>query len=491
VIHFGKKEPLRSKGTLQAHFNQNKVQVYTDLHASDGQFLDMNGSLPITYTLYPFQIALDPSKQTSVEVIGEGKLEDLFDFINLGTNQFTGLVSCHLFLSQTLHSPALQGTLSWQQGTFENYFTGVSLKGINAECEAEKDTIRLLHLTATDSDRGKVTADGKFLLRPKEHFPYAFTAEMDHLHALGFDMIDCDLSGPLYLSGNLQNMEIQGNLLVDEAKIQITERLPYEVPSIPFTYIHRPAYLNSQTAVSRPAMHFHIDLELTAEDKVYVEGRGLQAELQGHVHLHGTDSAISASGALTVVKGEYQFSGKVFKLTEGHILFNDKPSPSAYLNIIGTLSLSNVTVIATLHGPLMSPQLSFQSNPQKPTSEILSLILFNKDIAEISQAEAIQLASTLVSLSGGAGPDVLESIRKSIGIDRLNIASHKGGKEGSDEVAVEIGKYLTRGITITLSQSATSSRVVVEVELPHGFVFQAETQEEEEGKFSLKWMKSY
>ncbi len=113
--------------------------------------------------------------------------------------------------------------------------------------------------------------------------------------------------------------------------------------------------------------------------------------------------------------------------------------------------------------------------------------MFNKDIADISHPEAIQLASTLVSLSGGAGPDVLETIRKSIGIDRLNISS----KPGTDELAVQIGKYLTRGIMITLSQSATSSQVIVEVELPKGFVFQAETQEEQEGKFSLKWRRSY
>jgi len=149
--------------------------------------------------------------------------------------------------------------------------------------------------------------------------------------------------------------------------------------------------------------------------------------------------------------------------------------------------MPDITITAMLRGPLTAPQLTFQSNPQKPTSSILALILFNKDIADISHPEAIQLASTLVSLSGGAGPDVLETIRKSIGVDRLNISS----KPGTDELAVQIGKYLTRGIMITLSQSATSSQVIVEVELPKGFVFQAETQEEQEGKFSLKWRRSY
>lgn len=300
-------------------------------------------------------------------------------------------------------------------------------------------------------------------------------------------MIDCNLTGPLYLNGDIQNMLAQGNLLIDEAKIQINERLPYEIPSLPFTYVNPPSYLYSTTSRPKRGLIFRMDLELSAERKVFVEGRGLNAELEGNVHLHGMDTNISANGALKLIKGEYQFSGKVFKLTEGEIIFNDKPAPSAYLNLNGTLSMPDITITAMLRGPLASPQLTFQSNPQKSTSSILALILFNKDIAEISHAEAVQLASTLVSLSGGAAPNVLEAIRKSIGVDRLNISS----KPGTDELAVQIGKYLTRGIMITLSQSATGSQVVVEVELPKGFVFQAETQEEQEGKFSLKWRRSY
>jgi hypothetical protein len=487
VLHFGKKTPFRAKGSLQAHLNKKMLQVHTDLHATDEQFLDFSASLPIEYQLYPFRIDFDEEKNTSAELVAEGKLQDLFDFVNLGTNNFTGLLSCRLFLSRTLASPSLQGQLELQNGTYDNYFTGISLRNIDAQFEAQNDTIRLVQLNAGDDKKGEVSAQGKIMLKPKEHFPYTFNAELHNLHALGFDMIDCNLTGPLYLNGNIQNMLAQGNLLIDEAKIQITERLPYEVPTLPFTYINRPPYLYSRTTKAGRGFVFNIDLDVTAEGNVYVEGRGLNAELGGNVHLYGANINIAANGALKLIKGEYQFSGKVFKLTEGEIVFNDKPAPSAYLNLNGTLSMPGITITAMLRGPLTSPQLTFQSNPQKPTSSILALILFNKDIAEISHPEAVQLASALVSLSGGAGPDVLESIRKSIGVDRLNISS----KPGTDELAVQIGKYLTRGIMITLSQSATSSQVIVEVELPKGFVFQAETQEEEEGKFSLKWTKSY
>lgn len=486
ILHFGKKEPFQAKGSMQMHLNQGTMQVHTTLNATDAQFLDFSGTFPIIHETYPFHICFDERRNTSAELLAEGKLQDLFDFVNMGTNHFTGLLSCHLFLSQTLSNPSLKGNLELQKGTYENYFTGIELRDIDAQFEAESDQIRLLSLKASDDKSGEVTATGKILLQPEKKFPYAFEAEMKELHAVGFDMIDCDLTGPLYLTGNLNTMDAQGNFLVDAAKIQITERLPYEIPSMPVTYINTPVHLTPRTGPDSN-FEFKMDLELTSEGNVRVEGSGLNAELEGNVHLYGTNTNILANGTLKLIKGEYVFAGKIFKLTEGELIFSDKPTPSAYLHLNGTLNLPSATVTAMLRGPLTSPQLTFQSNPQKPTSAILALILFNKEISEISHPEAIQLASTLVSLSGGAGPDVLESIRKSIGIDRLNISS----KPGSDEVAVQIGKYLTRGIMITLSQSATSSQVIVEVELPKGFIFQAETQEEGEGKFSLKWRKTY
>lgn len=487
ILHFGKKDPLRARGSMQTHFDQGRAQIHTDLHATGAQFLDFNATLPFHYTLYPFSLSFDTEQNTSAELIAEGKVEDLFDFINLGSNGFTGLISTRLFLSQTLAHPSLQGKLEWLNGSFDNYFVGISLKEIDAQFEAENDTIELLQLTASDGKEGALSMQGHIDLKPQEHFPYAFEAELDQLKAVGFDMIDCDLTGPLYLTGDTHNMTAQGNLIVAEALIQVTERLPYETPSLPVTYINRPTYLSQGTQVMGSPFAFHIDLDLSADGNILAKGSGLNAELGGHVHVAGTNTNIAASGTLELITGEYQFSGKIFKLTEGEIIFNDKPTPSAYLNLNGTLSMPDATITAMLRGPLTSPQLSFQSNPHMPTSSILALILFNKDISDISHPEAVQLATTLMSLSGGAGPDMMDTIRKTIGIDRLNIAPHPG----SDEIALQIGKYLTRGVMITLSQSPTSSQVIVEVELPKGFVFQAETQEQQEGKFSLKWTKSY
>ncbi|MEN9343429.1 MAG: hypothetical protein RLZZ453_216 [Chlamydiota bacterium] len=479
--------PLCSKGSFQVHLEKNRLQTFISLCAKGDQFLESTLSLPITYTLSPFTLSFNSQEPVSGTCTMEGQLQDLLDFVNLGTNHFGGWLSSQLFLSNTLASPSLTGHLSWEEGSYENDFTGIRLSDISAELEAKGQTIDLISLSGKDSKEGKVRATGSVML--KAPFTYEINAEMDNLHAVDFDMIDSRVSGPLQLTGNLQEITMKGDLNINSALVRIGERLPYDIPHIPFTYVHKPQTLPSSVLKKTPSFTFHMDIDVTADKTVIAEGKGVQAQLGGNMHLKGTNASITASGSLDLVKGEYQFAGKIFKLTEGHLLFNDKSSPFAYLNVQGELSLADSTITITLRGPITSPQLSFHSNPQKPTSAILALILFDKDISEINQMEALQLASTLISLSGSTGPDLLESIRKTLGVDRLNISSASDANRLP--VEVQIGKYLTKGVMVTLVQSETSSRVIVEVEIPKGFVFQAETQENQEGKFSLKWRKNY
>lgn len=486
--HFEEVEPFIAKGSLQAHLDNRVLQTHAYLHATKEQFIDLSATLPIGYQVYPWRLCLDTQAPVSAELIAEGRLQDLFDFINLGIHRASGFLSSRVFLSGSLSAPSMIGSIEWQEGTYENFLTGTSLRNINAQLNADRNALKLLSFSATDDKKGTVSAEGTIDLNFQEHIPYRFVAELDHLHALHFNPIDCTLSGPLYLSGNLHEALAQGNLLISQAEFTIPDKLPVEVPVLPVTYVNGTYPLSSAALQSSPAFAFRIQLDLTADDQVLVKGKGLNSEWKGMLSLSGSNMNVLANGTLQLIKGEYSLLGKTFKLNEGQIIFNDKPTPSATINLTGNLSLADTVITAHLRGPLSSPTLTFQSNPQLSTSAILARILFNKDITDISQPEAIQLATTLISLSGGAGPSVLEAIRKNIGVDRLAISSQTAHP---DEIAVQIGKYLTKGVLITLSQSATSSQVIVEVEFNYGFVFQAETQEEQEGKFSLKWTHSY
>lgn len=483
----GKNVPFSVKGLVHGDLKQKNLHIQTDLKASNDQYMKANVTIPIDYCLFPFHAWFDQNRPLSGDLAFEGHLEELFDFINIGSHQITGNVSSRLLLSNTLQKPSLQGEAIVKNGTYENYYTGTYLKEIDAHIRAQGSFLQLDCFEAKDNQDGSVTATGTLELNPAAHFPYAVEAHLENINLLKLDKATSNLSGILNISGNTQNAMAKGDLTVTKADLTIPDELPADIPIIPVIFINKPAHMDAFTMQPLPIFPFDLDLNLNAPGPVYLRGRGLRTEWRGNAHVTGTNADISASGNLLLTKGEFVFSGKVFTLTSGEIILSNQPTQSAHISIKGELQLPDATVTALLNGPLASPILTFQSTPYMPTSSILSRILFNKDISEISPFQAIQLAQTIVTLSGGAGPDVLEKIRKSIGVDRLNIVTNPG----SDEVTVQIGKYLTKGVMVTLSQGFESSQVVVEVELKHGFLLQAETQEVEEGKFSLKWNKNY
>jgi translocation and assembly module TamB len=477
----------KAKGSLQIHLSSLGIQIHSHLYATNNQFLDWTATLPLNYSLSPFSWTIDKVRPITSELTMQGAVEEIFDFVNTASHKASGWITAHLFLSGTLKEPALLGSLKCEQGSYENYFTGTRLKTIEAEARASSHTLELTSLKASDEKDGSLTAQGSLFLSPKEGFPFDVKATLSQMHAVHSDLIDASLSGFLHIAGDIKSSLASGSLSVDHSLFKIFDNLPYEVPTLPVTYINKPIHLKTDFLEPFAPYPLYLDVQLTAENTVFVQGRGLDSNWYGDVKLTGTVANPAAKGSLTLKEGVFVFSGKTFTLMQGEISFHDKPTPGAYLKINGELALPSATVLAQMQGPLTSAQLTFQAIPSLPTSSILSLILFNKDISEISPLQALQLAQTIVSLSGNGGPGVLDSIRKKIGVDRLTIV----GKGDTDEISVQIGWYLSHGITLSLSQSATSSDVTVEVDLKKGFIFQAETQNQEEGKFSFKWNKNY
>jgi len=483
----GKERPLKAKGSLQVNLSNKTLQIHTSLLASQDQFLTLSGTIPIDYTMHPFSLKIAKESPVSAEIVAEGKLEEIFDFVNLGSHQLHGVVFSHLLLSNTLNKPILKGSLTIHNGLYENSFTGTFLKEIHGECQAYLGSCFLTSFSGVDEQGGSVEATGELTLDPQDHYPFTLQANLSNLNYLRSEALTAHVTGQILISGDLKGAAIDGDLEIKHADLPIPDELPVSIPELPVTYV----YNNQKAPFSFQPQQLYpckLDLTLHASGSIFVHGRGLFSEWQGQAHVTGDPTELGGSGQLTLISGEYLFAGKAFKLTQGEIHIRDGLTGGAYLTLQGQLDLPSLHVTAMLQGPLSSPRLTFQSAPHLPTSSILSMILFNKEISEITPFQAIHIAQTIVSLSGGTGPDVLAKIRKSLGVDRLNIVS---SPTGSDEVSVQIGKYLTRGVMVTLSQGLDTSHVIVEVDLKKGFIFQAETQEQEEGKFTLKWNRNY
>ncbi len=481
IFPAGMSVPIQTKAGFQANLNHDTMQLHSHIVATGEQFVELTATIPLAYQVYPFKLDLEKNKNWAAQCTIEGHIEQLFDFINIGTQRFGGFLSTKLISSGTLNKPLLFGPLSIQNGFYQNFFLGISLKNTDLQATANGSTIDIHHIDLMDEIQGTASAKGLIKLEPA--VPFFVEGHMSHFRLVHFDWLAASCSGPFKITGDLNEALAQGTLNIDEAKVQIPDELPSDLPTLPVTFINQPESYVSPIQPSIP-YPFRYDLQVQGEKNIHLTGHGIDAELIGDIHLTGENFDITTIGSLKTNKGKFSFAGRDFKITQGEVSFTEGDS---FINLTSNLDLSDLNVTVTFRGSFKSPQLNFQSNPPLPTSSILARILFNKDVSELNASQAGQLAYTIISLSGGSGPNLLETIHKNLGIDRLGISTN----EDTGKVSVQIGKYLTEGVMITLSQSTEQSHVIVEVELKGGFVLQAETHFNDQGKYIFKWNKNY
>jgi hypothetical protein len=493
ILPAGSTTPIETKASLQANLNHDTLQLHTHIVATHQQFANISLTLPLTYQLFPWCLAITPNKTIAGNTTIEGNIEQLFDFINVGAHRFGGFLSSRLVISGTRENPTLYGPLEIQQGFYHNDFVGIALTQGHLQGTATGDTV-VASIEANDEKSGTATATAHFQLQPL--LPFTIQGTISHFQVIEFDWLSGTCSGPFTLSGNLEKGLIAGNLAIDKAAIQIPDRLPSETPTLPITFLHLPEALTAAPPPSK-SYPFHYDLQIAGDHDIRLSGRGLEADLAGHLHLTGKNLDAVPIGTLQAIKGNFYFAGRDFKISSGELSFSEKGS---FLNMAANLDLPAVkgeknnlpalTVTLRLRGALRNPEIIFESNPSLPTSTLFARILFNKDVEELSASQIVQLANTLMTLSSSSAPDFLGTLRRTLGVDRLSVSASEDGSF-SIEIGKSISTEILKGVAATLTQNTENSQIKVEVELKGGFILSGETQADDQGKFSFKWNKNY
>ena len=151
--------------------------------------------------------------------------------------------------------------------------------------------------------------------------------------------------------------------------------------------------------------------------------------------------------------------GKTLNFTKGNLSFNGDLAPE--LDFAAEIEASDITAQIGISGPAAAPAFAFTSRPELPQDEILSRILFQKASGNLTTAQALQLAQVAAQFAGG-GDGVLDRMRRSLGVDSLDVGVGAGGGPmvGASRA---IGDRLSGGVRTgaSASQSGLSANVDV------------------------------
>src|SRR5262249_23463134 len=97
------------------------------------------------------------------------------------------------------------------------------------------------------------------------------------------------------------------------------------------------------------------------------------------------------TGSLDSITGSDSFQGRRIDIhPSSWVTFGGDLNPELYIDVRRVISAVETRV--TISGSFRDPELQFASNPPLPSSEILSLIVFNTSTNELSALQQQQLA---------------------------------------------------------------------------------------------------
>jgi len=167
-----------------------------------------------------------------------------------------------------------------------------------------------------------------------------------------------------------------------------------------------------------------LDILLSFPRKIFARGRGLQAELGGEIRVRGTAANAESSGQVELIRGTFDILGRRLELTRGIVTLQGDLTP--YLEFQSTTNTSQGTATLEISGPMDAPEVKAHSQPERPSEEVMALLLFGDQIENLSPVALAQLAASVARLSGRGGAGK-EKVRKGIGADSIDLGSDSDG----------------------------------------------------------------
>jgi translocation and assembly module TamB len=437
--------------------NGETAQLDVHLAAGGSSQLTLTGTAP-----------LQPQGAVDLRLAGKLQADFANPLLEARGERLAGDVTVNATVTGAIGAPKVGGTIDFANGDLRDYAQGAHLSNISARIVANGDSLQIQSLTAR-AGPGQLALTGQIgVLQPQLPVDLHLTATK--AQPITSDVLSANLDADVKARGTArERIDLSGTIKVNRAVIGIPNALPPEVAVLD---VRRPGQAPPPPPQSK--LVIGLDLELHAPRAIFVQGRGLNAELGGNLHIGGTTANPAVSGGFEMIRGTFALASTQLNFTNGKVSFNGaglsgKIDPT--LDFTAQSTVSDATATLHIAGLADSPQFELSSTPPLPQDEILARLLFGESASQLTALQLAQIGAALAKLSGvgGGGPDPLARVQKALGLDRLSVASGSGsGTQGSQSsgTSVEAGRYVSNRVFVGAKQSTTGfSQVEVDVDL--------------------------
>lgn len=465
--------PIEINGS--GRLNGRETSVEATLNAGRGANLTIRGTAPLSAT-------------GALDLAAQGRLDAALanPMIAAQGQRLTGTVALDMRANGSAAAPRLSGAATFSNGSFTDALQGIRLTGMEARIAANGENLTIERAVAQTPNGGTLSASGQVRVDPAAGFPGTLRLQGTRAQLVSSGLVtavanlNLDLSGPL-----AQRPRVGGRIDVVSLDVTVPDRLPASLrPVDGIRHIRATGTAAARLAAQRkaqqnaakrggrgaPAFDAALAITVSAPNRVFIRGRGIDAELGGELRVGGTSSAPILDGGFDLRRGRLSVASQRLDFSRGRLTFAGGVIPE--LDFVAETRASDVTAKILVTGPADQPAFAFTSQPELPQDEVLSRLLFARASGSLSPFQALQLAQTAAQFAGVGGDDSFEKLRKSLGVDNLDIQM---GASGGPTVGVS--RYIGDNVSVGVKAGAKpeDSGVSIGIDVTKRLRIQAET----------------
>ncbi|MEP3047449.1 MAG: translocation/assembly module TamB domain-containing protein [Roseibium sp.] len=474
---------LSSTGNL----SNNQITQSSKVTGDDGLSLNTKGT-----------VGLNAPMPLAIEVDGSIPMATLRRPLLEAGLRADGSVALTGSVSGNAQAPAYQITASPSGLKVTSLSTGLTVQNIRGAAVVNQDQASLNGIAGDLATGGSLSASGTVGMT--DGFTTNLELAMDKARYVDPGLVTAEIDAKIKVSGPLASTSnsalIGGTVTINKADVSIPESLPGAIAAVEVRHVNaskairqqvaelggEPKQSNKQSTSNPP----RLDIILSAPGRIFIRGRGLDAELEGNLKIVGTTENPQAIGAFSLKRGQLNILSRRLTFSRGSATFEGSLTP--LIDFAATTSVSDTTITVTVSGEADDPEIKFNSSPELPQDEVLALLLFGKSVGNLSATQVAQLAASISTLTGGSDDGPLAQIRKSLGLDAIDINT-----DGEDGPTVGVGKYINDNIYLGVEQGAGSgtSRVQVDIDLDRGVKVRGEVGADGSSKAGIFFEREY
>jgi translocation and assembly module TamB len=453
--------------TAKGGFANDTVTIDTGIRGGGGLSFDGNG-----------RVGIAGNRPIDMRLNGDLPFALLGPILSESGFILSGTARVEAAVTGSVSTPNVNGSVTTSGARLLDVRRNLAINGLTANVVLAGQQARVERLSGTLSTGGSLSVTGTIGIEPASGFPADLAIRLAKATYVDGSLLTANLDGALTLKGPLTGSPVLGGRVsIPKASITIPERLPASLSEINIKHRNAPpAVRKMQADVQKDAGDggatsksggIAFDLTVSAS-RIFVRGRGVDAELGGDLVIRGTAASPAVTGGFKMRRGRLEILGKRLDFNDGTITFGGNLIPA--LDLDATSTTGSATVTVNVAGLANSPNVTFSSSPALPQDEILAQLIFNRSLSNLSAVQIAQLASAVAQLAGGPGGSLFDGLRNKLGVDDLDISTDKGGG-----ALVRAGRYINDRTYLELQQSAEEgAKAVINLDVGRGVKLRGE-----------------